>query len=95
MDIPPIGVCNVGGGTAGGGDLHLPPLEYSCKVHCNQAHYGPMSGGGAETGATGIQAVVGTGRSGCGGDADGGSEGGTDGGGGGDGRGGDGDRLSR
>ena len=54
-----------------------------------------MSGGGAETGATSIQAVVGTGRSGCGGDAEGGSEGGTDGGGGGYGRGGDGDRLSR
>ena len=27
VDIPPVGVCNVGGGTAGGGDLHLPLLE--------------------------------------------------------------------
>ena len=54
-----------------------------------------MSGGRAETGATGIQAVVGIGRVGCGGGEDGGSGGGTDRGAGGCGWGGDGDRLSQ
>ena len=44
-----------------------------------------MSGGGADTGANGVQAVVLTGRGGCGRDANGGSGGGTDVGGGGDG----------
>ena len=52
-----------------------------------------MSGGGAETGATGIQAVMGEGRGGCGGYADGGLGGRTDGGGGGDRK--DGDRDGR
>ena len=41
-----------------------------------------MPGSVAETGATGLQVLVVSGRSGCGGDADGGSGGGTDGGGG-------------
>ena len=45
-----------------------------------------MSGSGAETGAMDLQAVVGAGRGGCGGDADSGSVGGKDGGGGGDGQ---------
>ena len=53
-----------------------------------------MSGGGAETGATGLQAVAEAGQGGCGGDADGSSGGGTDGGGEGDGRGRYGNRLS-
>ena len=47
-----------------------------------------MSGGGAQTGDTGVQSVVGIGRGGCGGDADGGLGGGTYGGGGRDGQGG-------
>ena len=48
-----------------------------------------------ETGATGVQVVMGTGRDGCGGDVDIGSGGRTEGGGGGDGWVGDGERLSR
>ena len=51
-----------------------------------------MSGGGAETGATGLQAVMGAGRGGCVEDVEGGSGGGTDGGGGGYGRDGNKDR---
>ena len=95
VGIPPSGGRDGGGGTKGGGDLHLPPPEKILTFHCNQAHYGPVSGGEAETRATDIQAVVGTLQVGCGGDADSGSGGRTYGGGGGYGRGGDGDRLSR
>ena len=40
------------------------------KVHCNQAHYGYVSGGGVDTGPNDILAVVGTGWSGYGRDAD-------------------------
>ena len=55
-----------------------------------------MSGSRAETGATGIQAVVGVGRGGSVGDADGIPEGGKYGGEGGDGQDGDGDlQLTR
>ena len=53
-----------------------------------------MSGGGAEAGVKGDQAVVGSGRIGCGGDVDGASGGRTYGGGGGNGQDGYGDRLS-
>ena len=53
-----------------------------------------MSGGRAETLATGLKALVGVGRCGCGGDADGGLGGGTEGGGGREGRDGDGSRLN-
>ena len=63
-------------------------------MYCDQAHYGAVSGGGAETGATGFQSVVVTEHGGFGGDADNILGGGTDGGGGGDGQGGDGCRLS-
>ena len=70
VGIPPSGGCNGGGGAAGVVDLHLPPPEHSFTVYCDQAHYGPVSGGGAETGATVVQAVVGKGRVGCGGDSD-------------------------
>ena len=63
-------------------------------VHCGQAHYGPVSGGGAETRAKDIQSVVGTGRGGCGRDADGDLGGVTDGGGGGYGQEGDRDGLN-
>ena len=59
MDIPPAGGHDGGSGTAGGGYLHLPPPEYGHTVHCNQSHYGPISGGGADTRAKDIQAVVG------------------------------------
>ena len=88
MGILPYGGRNGGGGTTGGGDLRLPPPEQSCTVHCDQAHYVPVSVGGATNGATGIHAEVETGRVECGGDADGGSGGGTEKGTGGDGQGG-------
>ena len=84
MGIPPSGGRDCGGGTAGGGDLCLPPPEHSRKVYCDQAHYGTVSGRGAETKATGLQEVVGSRRGKCGGDADGSLVGRTDGGGGGD-----------
>ena len=83
MKIFPAGGRNGGSRDAGGGDLLIPPPEHGRTVHCNQAHYGPVSSGGAETGANDIQALVGTGRGGCGRDGDGGSGGGTYGGGGG------------
>ena len=69
MDIPTTGIRNVRGRPVGGGGLCLLPLEHSHTVYCGQANYGPVSGGGAETGSTGIQAVLGSGRGGCGGDA--------------------------
>ena len=80
---------------AGDGDLHIPPPEHSRTVYCGQAYYGPVSGGGAEAGVKGDQAVVGAGLIVCGGDADGGSGVGTDGRVGGDEQDGDGDGLSR
>ena len=46
------------------------PSEHGHIVHCNQAHYGPVFGGGAENRANDIQSVVGTGRGGCGKDVD-------------------------
>ena len=58
VDIPPAGGRNGGGGTAGSVGLHLPPLEHSCTVYCDQAHYEPVSRDGADTRYTGIQAVV-------------------------------------
>ena len=42
----------------GSGDLRLPPPENSHTVHCDQAHYGPMSGVGAAGGVKGVQLVV-------------------------------------
>ena len=79
MGIPPAGVCDGGGGTVGGGDLSIPPLEHSRTVYCDKSYYGPISGGGLEAGFKGVQAVVRTGQGGCGGYSDGGSGGGTDG----------------
>ena len=70
-----------GGGTVVGGDLRLPPTEHGCTVYCDQVHYLPAYGGGAETRATGFQAVIGTWKGGFGKDADSGLGGGTDGGG--------------
>ena len=83
-----------GSGTSGGEYLRLPPPEKSHTVYCDQAHYGPVYGGGAETRATCVQVVVVKGQGVYGGDVDGQSRGGTDRWGGGDGRGGDGDILS-
>ena len=77
------------------GDLRLPPPEHSCKVHCNQAHYVPMYGGGEVSGATGVQAVVGTGSIAIGRHGEGSPGGGMDIWRGGDGRDGDGDELNR
>ena len=86
MEIPPAGGRDDGGSTAGDGDLRLPPPQHCHTVYCNQGHYEPVSGGGAETGATVLQAVVVSVQGGCGGDADGGLGCRTDIGGGGDGR---------
>ena len=72
MDIPPAEVSNGGSGTAGGGYLHLPPLEHGRTFHCNQAQYGPVYDRGSNTRAKDIQEVVRTGRGGCGRDAYGG-----------------------
>ena len=94
MVIPPAGGRDGGSGTAGGGYLCLPPPEHGCTEHCNQTHYEPVSGGVADTVSKGIQAVLRTGRSGCGRDADGGSGGRRDGGGLGDGQDGDGNGLN-
>ena len=74
------------GWIARGGDLFLPQIEHSHTVYCDQAHYGPMSGGRVEDGVKGGQAVVGSGSPGFGGDVESGSGSRTDGGGGGDGR---------
>ena len=74
------------GRNAGGRYLRLPPSEHSHTVYCNQAHYGTVSGGRADTKAKDVQLVVGEGQGGCGGYADGGLGGGTDGRGGVDGR---------
>ena len=68
MVEPPSGVGNGGGGPAGGRDLHHPPPEHSLTVNCNQAHYGPVSGGGETPWENGVKAVVGLGVSGNGGD---------------------------
>ena len=64
---------NGGGRILGGRDLCLLPPEHIITVNCNQAHYGPVPGGGAEAGVKVDQAVVGAGRIGCGGDANSGS----------------------
>ena len=53
IGIPPARGHNGGCGITGGGYLRLPSLEHSHIVYCNQAHYGPVSGGGAEAGVKG------------------------------------------
>ena len=70
-----------GGVPAGGGDLRLLRPEHSRAVYCNKDHYGPVYGGGADTGDTGLHVLMISGRGGCEGDVDGGSGGGTYGGG--------------
>ena len=62
MGLSPAGGRDGEGGIEGGGDLRLPSPEHSRTVYCDQAHYGPVSGGGAEAGAKGGQAVVGQDR---------------------------------
>ena len=94
VGIPPSRERNGGGGNAVFGDLRILPPEHGRTVYCGQAHYVPVSGSGAESGAKGVLEVVGTGRGGYEGGANGSSGGGTDGGGGGYGRNRDGDRLS-
>ena len=49
MGIPPAGGRDGRGRTAGGGDLSIPPPEKSHTFYCNQAHYGPVYGGGSES----------------------------------------------
>ena len=39
--------------------VRLPPPEHSRTVYWGQAHYGPVSGSGAEDGVNDGQAVVG------------------------------------
>ena len=94
VDIPPTGGRDGRSRTIVGGDLCIPPPENGHTVHCNKAHYGPVSGGGADTGANYIQVVVGTGWGACGRDADGGLRGRTGVGGRGDGQDGDGDGFN-
>ena len=78
--LPSYGGCDVGGGVAGFGDLRIPSPEYSSAIYCNQAHYGPVSGGEKEARDKGGNAVVGTGGFLFGGDVDGGLGDGSDGG---------------
>ena len=40
-----------GGGHTGGGDIRCPLSEHSHKFYCDEAHYGPVYGGGADHGA--------------------------------------------
>ena len=60
--------CDDGGVITGGVYLHLPTTKHSCTVHCNQAHYGPVSCGRLETNVKGGQVVVVAGRLRLGGD---------------------------
>ena len=80
MGIPSAVGSDGVGGNSGGRDLCIPPSEHGCTFYCDQAHYGPMYGSRAATGAKDFQAGVVTGRGGFGGNVDGGSGGGTDGG---------------
>ena len=82
MVLSPAGGNYVKGGFTGCGDQFLPLLEQTCTVHCDQAHYVPVPGGGTEDGVNSGQAVVLVVLVETGGDADGSSGGETDGGGG-------------
>ena len=66
MDIPPVGGRNGRSGTPEGGYLRLPLPEHVCTVHCYQAYSVPVSGGVDDTDTNHIQAMVRTGRGGCG-----------------------------
>ena len=69
MGVFPTGGSDGRGGITVGGYLCLPPPEQILAVHCYQAHYGPVSGGGAKSGVEGVQVVLGAGRLGLGGEA--------------------------
>ena len=45
MGVSPTGRSYGGGVITGGGNLRLPPPEYSQKVIYDQDNYGPVSGG--------------------------------------------------
>ena len=94
IDLSPPRGGDVGGGTAGGGDLSLLPTEHSRTVYFNLAHHVPVSGDRVEARVKGGQSVVGSVQNGFGGDLDGSSGGEMDGGGGGYGWDGDGDGLN-
>ena len=78
VEIPSTRRRYVGVRPAEDGDLCLLTPEHSRIFYCDHAHYGPVYGGGADTGSTGFQSVVGAGRGGRVGVADGGLVGGTD-----------------
>ena len=59
VGVTPSGGRNGGCRPVGGGDLSCPPTERSRTVHCNQAHYELVSGGGATPGDKGVSEVVG------------------------------------
>ena len=67
MVLSPAGGSDSIGSIEGGEDLHFPPPEQSPTVYCNQTHCEPVSSGSAEAGVKGVQAVVESGRTGCGG----------------------------
>ena len=78
MGISLAEVCNGIGGITGGEDIRLLPLEHIFTIYCDQTHYGPVSGGGVEAIFKGVQAVVGSVRTGFGKDADSGLVSGTE-----------------
>ena len=80
LGLPPYGGCDGGGGVAGVGDLRLPSPEHSSAIYCNYDHYRPVSSRKMEARAKSINAMVGTGGFGFGGDAESGPVGGSDGG---------------
>ena len=62
VGISPSGRRNGGGNITGGGYLSLPPSKHSHIVHCDQAHYVPVSGGREASRDKDVQVVVVTGR---------------------------------
>ena len=81
MGIYPAGGGDGGYGIEGCGYISLPPLEQSCTVYCDKAHYGPVSGSGEEALVKDGQLVAEAIHTRFGEDTDGGLGGGTDGGG--------------
>ena len=58
--LPPAKLLSGGGRLEDNRDLHFHLLEYVCAVYCDENYFQPLSGGGAEEGLAGPQAVVGT-----------------------------------
>ena len=54
MVVSPASGSDGGGRITGGRYLHLPPREHSHTVHCDQAHYGHVAGGGEASGVMGV-----------------------------------------